>query len=169
MTTPLKVDLHDQLAKVGGSWVWFAFFGAVSIVLGILALAWPGHTLVALGVLFGAQLVVGGIFRLVGAITFDESSGSARTLAAVLGLFSLLVGLYALRHIVITVLALGLVLGIFWVISGVMELFTAVEHRAMPGRTWAGVSGAFSVIAGIILLSWPGFRCWRWRSSPASG
>ena len=66
----------------------------------------PG-TLVVLGVLFGVQLVVGGIFRLVGAITFDEGSGSARALAAILGVFSLLVGLYALRHIVITVLALG--------------------------------------------------------------
>jgi uncharacterized membrane protein HdeD (DUF308 family) len=151
-----RIDLHDQIAKLGKSWPWFAFFGAVSIVAGILALAWPGRTLIVLGVIFGVQLVVNGIFRLVGAITFDESSGSARALAAVLGVFSLLVGLYALRHIVITVLALGLVLGIYWVIDGVMELFTAIEHRAMPGRTWAAVAGVFGIIAGLILLSWPG-------------
>ena len=53
-------------------------------------------------------------------------------------------------------LALGLVLGIYWVIDGVMEVFTAIEHRAMPGRTWAAVSGVFGIIAGLILLSWPG-------------
>ena len=133
----LRLDLRDQLAKFGRSWGWFAFFGVVSIVAGVLALAWPGRTLIVLGVLFGAQLVVGGIFRLVGAVTFDEGSGSARALAAVLGVFGLLVGLYALRHIVITVLALGLVLGIYWVIDGVMELFTAIEHP-VDARTGVG-------------------------------
>ena len=53
-------------------------------------------------------------------------------------------------------LALGLVLGIFWVIAGVTEVFTAIEHPAMAGRTWAALSGVLGTLAGIVLLSWPG-------------
>lgn len=154
--TNTSLDVRDQLVRLGRSWGWFAFFGVVSIVAGVVALAWPGRTLIVLAVLFGAQLVVGGIFRLVGALTFDEGSGSARTLSAVLGVFALLVGLYALRHIVITVLALGLVLGIYWVVDGVTELFTAIEHRGLPARGWTAVSGAFGLVAGLVLLAWPG-------------
>lgn len=75
---------------------------------------------------------------------------------AILGLLGLLIGLYALRHIVITVLALGLVLGIYWVIDGVSELFAAIEHPGLPGRSWVVLSGALGVVAGIILLAWPG-------------
>jgi uncharacterized membrane protein HdeD (DUF308 family) len=155
-TTFPSADLRDRVAAVGRSWWWFAAFGAISVIAGVMALAWPGRTLLVLAVLFGAQLVVSGIFRLVAALTMDDGSGGARTLSAILGIFGLLVGLYALRHIVITVLALGLVLGIYWVIDGVAQLFTAIEHKAMAGRTWAVVSGVFGTIAGIVLLSWPG-------------
>jgi len=156
LPTTASNDLRDHVVRVGRSWGWFAFFGVVSIVAGVAALAWPGHTLIALAVLFGVQLVFSGIFRLVGALTFDEGSGSARALSAILGLFGLLVGLYALRHIVITVLALGLVLGIYWVVDGVIEVFTAIEHRGLSGRPWVAISGVFGIIAGLILLSWPG-------------
>src|SRR6201986_1878017 len=68
-------DVHDRMAQVGRAWWWPAFFGVVSIVAGVLALAWPGPTLVVLAVLFGIELIVWGIYRLVGAITFGDESG----------------------------------------------------------------------------------------------
>ena len=111
-------DVHDQVTRVGRAWWWPAIFGVISIVAGVLALAWPGPTLVVLAVLFGIELIVWGIFRLVGAVTFGDESGGARVLWAVLGLLSLLIGFYALRHIVITLLSLGLLLGIFWLVDG---------------------------------------------------
>jgi uncharacterized membrane protein HdeD (DUF308 family) len=48
-------------------------------------------------VLFGVQLVVTGIFRFVAAVAVDDLSGGARALLAVLGLLSLIIGLYAVR------------------------------------------------------------------------
>ncbi len=149
-------DPLEMLTRIGRSWGWFAFFGAVSVVVGIIALVWPGQTLVVLAVVFGIQLIVSGVFRLIGALVLDDASGGARVLMAILGLLGLLVGLYALRHAVITLIALALVLGIYWIIDGVTELFAAIAHPGLPGRGWTAAAGVLGIIAGIIVLAWPG-------------
>ncbi len=143
------------MTRVGRAWWWPALFGVVSIIAGVLALAWPGPTLLVLAVLFGAELIVWGIYRLVGAVTFGDAGGGARTLWAILGVLSLLLGFYALRHIVITLLSLGLLLGIFWLVDGIGLIVSAIEHRGMPGRGLSLLSGVLGVIAGLVLLVWP--------------
>jgi uncharacterized membrane protein HdeD (DUF308 family) len=148
-------DVHDRVTRVGRAWWWPAFFGVVSIVAGLLSLAWPGPTLLVLAVVFGIELIVWGIYRLVGAVTFGDAGGGARTLWAILGVLSLLLGFYSLRHIVITLLALGLLLGIFWLVDGIGLIVSAVEHRSMPGRGLSLLSGVLGVIAGLVLLVWP--------------
>lgn len=147
-------ELRGRIAR--RTWQVMAFFGVVSVIAGVLALAWPGRTLVVLAVLFGIQLIVSGIVRLVMSISYDEASVGARVLSAILGALGLLVGLYAVRHVVITVLALGLVLGIYWTIDGVGQLMAAIEHPQLPGRGVVAASGVLGLISGIILLSWPG-------------
>jgi uncharacterized membrane protein HdeD (DUF308 family) len=49
-----------------------------------------------------------------------------------------------------------LLLGIFWIVSGAVELFTAPSHRQMPHRGWNAVMGIVSVLAGIVVLVYPG-------------
>lgn len=154
-TGPEIPDIQVHLVRVSRSWVWFAFFGVLSFVIGILALAWPGHTLVALAVLFGLQLVVSGIFRLIAAVAAPDATGGARALMAILGLLGLVVGLWALRHIDIALSALAIFLGIYWIIDGVVETFTAIDHPGLLGRGWVVVSGLLGILAGLILLVWP--------------
>jgi uncharacterized membrane protein HdeD (DUF308 family) len=143
------------MTRVGRAWWWPAIFGVISIIVGVLALAWPGPTLLVLAVVFGVELIVWGIYRLIGAITFGDAGGGARILWAILGILSLLLGFYAIRHIVITLLALGLLLGIFWLVDGIGLIVSAVEHRGMPGRGLTVLSGVLGIIAGLILLVWP--------------
>lgn len=148
-------DMRDQVVGVGRSWIWLAIFGVISIILGVLALAWPGPTLIVLAVVFGIQLIFYGIFRLVGSLTIGEASGGARTLWAILGILSLLIGFYALRHIVITVLSLGLLLGIFWLVDGIGQIVSAIEHKGMRSRGVSVLLGILGVVAGLVLLVWP--------------
>ncbi len=106
--------------------------------------------------LFGVQLIVMGIFRFAGAFASDDLTGGTRALLAVLGVLSLIIGLYAVRHVLITLLALALLLGIFWIVSGAGELFTAISHREMRGRGWNAVMGIVSIVAGLVVLVYPG-------------
>lgn len=53
----------------------------------------------------------------------------------------IIIGLWALRHVLLTLLALVVLLGIFWVVNGTIELFTALSHRGLPKSTGeAGVA-----------------------------
>jgi uncharacterized membrane protein HdeD (DUF308 family) len=155
MTGPLRPDPADMLGRVGRHWGWLLAFGVITVVAGIVALAWPGVTLLVIAIVFGIELVVLGIFRFVAAFGHDVGGGT-RILYALLGVLSLIIGLYALRHVLITVLALALLLGIFWVINGAIELFAAISHRDIPHRGWTSVMGVLSIVAGLILLAYPG-------------
>ena len=157
MSEPLQPDAAAQmLRQVGRHWGWILAFGIVTLLAGVIALAWPGRTLLVIAVLFGLQLICTGIFRFVAAFATEDLTGGTRVLLALLAVISLIVGLYALRHVLITLLALALLLGIYWVVSGVVELFTALSHREMTGRGWTALMGVLSVLAGIVLLAYPG-------------
>jgi uncharacterized membrane protein HdeD (DUF308 family) len=155
MPAGTSVDPADLVARVGRHWGWLLAFGIITVLLGIIALAWPGRTLVVVAVLFGAQLIVMGIFRFVGALASEDLTGANRVLLALLGVLSLIVGLYAVRHVLVTLFALVVLLGIFWIISGAIELFMALSHREMSQRGWNSIMGVISIIAGIVVLAYP--------------
>jgi hypothetical protein len=77
-------------------------------------------------------------------------------LLALLGVLSFIVGLYALRNVLVTIAALALLLGIFWIVNGAMEVFTALSHRGMQGRGWTSFMGLLGVVAGVVVLVYPG-------------
>jgi uncharacterized membrane protein HdeD (DUF308 family) len=148
-------DAADVLAGVGRHWGWVLTFGIVTLLAGLFTLFWPGRTIVVVAVLFGAQLVVAGIFRFIAALAADEESGGARALLALLGVLSFIVGLYALRNVLVTIAALALLLGIFWIVNGAVEVFAALSHRGMQGRGWTIFMGLLSVVAGVVVLVYP--------------
>ena len=156
MTVRPVGDPADLVARIGKHWGWVLAFGIITLAIGVIALVWPGRTLLVLAVLFGAQLIVMGIFRFAGAFATTDLSGGNRVLLALLGVLSLIIGLYAVRHVLITLIALALLLGIFWVVSGAIEIFMALSHREMAHRAWNALMGIISVLAGIVVLSYPG-------------
>ena len=155
MDRELRTDAADMLAGVGRHWGWVLVFGIITLLAGLLTLVWPGRTIVVLAVLFGIQLVVAGIFRFVAALAADDETGGTRVLLALLGVLSFIVGLYALRHVLLTIAALALLLGIFWIVNGAVETFTALSHRRMQGRGWTIFMGLLSIVAGIVVLVYP--------------
>ena len=155
MTTPLRRDIGDQLGRVGRHWGWLLLFGVLMVAAGICAVAWPGPTVLVLAVLFGIQIIVSGIFSFINAFAADESGGM-RVWNVILGLLGIVIGLYAVRHIIVSVVALALLIGIYWVAYGVAQIYAAIAHRELPHRGWMGFIGALSVAAGIIVIAWPG-------------
>jgi len=155
MTHATWPDAADVLARASRHWGWMMAFGIISLVAGVAVLAWPGRTLIVVAVLFGIQLVVTGIFRFVAAFASEDLTGGTRVLLAVLGVLSLIIGLYAVRHVLVTLLALALLLGIYWIVNGAVELFMALSAPGVPGRGWTVVVGVLSVLAGLLVLVYP--------------
>jgi uncharacterized membrane protein HdeD (DUF308 family) len=146
----------DMLGRLGRHWGWLLGYGILTILAGIGALAWPGETLLVVAVLFGVQLIFGGVYRLVAALSMDDVAGGTRVLYVLLGILSVIIGLWAIRHVLLTLIALVLFLGIFWIVSGTIDIFTALSHRGLPERGWTSVTGLLSILAGLIVLAVPG-------------
>ena len=156
MTTTLGQEPTDLISQVGRHWGWVLAYGILTVLAGVAVLAWPSETLLVIAVLFGVQLIISGIFRFVGALASDDLTGGTRVMLALLGVLSIIIGLWAVRHAVLTLVALIVFLGIFWVINGLIEIFAALSHRGMPDRGWSVLMGVLSAIAGIIVLAYPG-------------
>jgi uncharacterized membrane protein HdeD (DUF308 family) len=156
MSTLMDRDIEATLRGVGRAWSWVLAFGVISILVGLVAIVWPNATLVAIAIIFAIQLIVGGVFRFVGAFAVPVENGWLRALQALLAILSFVVGIYLLGHVSLSLLVLALLLGIYWTAQGIMELFVAIGHSELPGRAWMILSGILSIVAGIILVVWPG-------------
>ena len=146
----------EAIGRIGKHWGWMLAFGILTIAAGICALVWPGITLLAAAIVFGVQLIVAGIYRLVAAFAAPEElhryPGHARRARGALADHRPV----TFRHVLLTVVALALLLGIFWVANGVIELFTAFSNRQASGRGWLVAMGIVSIVAGVLLLAIPG-------------
>jgi uncharacterized membrane protein HdeD (DUF308 family) len=128
--------------------------GAVTILFGIFALAWPGITAVALAIVFGAYALIDGVGLLVDAFRHpDRPYRGARIAGGVLGVAA---GVTTLVWPAITALALALLVGAWVVVTGVADIVAAIRYRRqIRGEVLLGLVGLVSVVAGIAILVWP--------------
>jgi uncharacterized membrane protein HdeD (DUF308 family) len=156
MAKTVAGDVGDRLGVVGRSWGWILTFGILTLIAGVLALVWPRETLLFIALLFGAQLIVEGVFRFVEALSAPRESSLPWVLPALLAILSFIVGIYLLRHPFFTILILAVLLGIYWMVHGITETFSAIAHRERPNRGLTAASGVLGIVAGGIVLFYPG-------------
>ena len=144
----------DGTRRADNSWIIMLVGAAVTFVLGLIIVVWPHATLSVIAILVGIQLLVLGIIGLIAGFT-SESSAGARTVDIVLGLLGILVGLYFIRHLTVTVTLLAILLGVFWVMRGIVDLIVAAVAGPVPGRWIKAVIGVISLAAGLIVLFKP--------------
>jgi uncharacterized membrane protein HdeD (DUF308 family) len=130
--------------------------GVLTIVLGVMVLAWPGPTILVASTMFGVYLLVSGFAELFLAFTLPRSA-TTRVLLFLTGALSLVMAILSFRHFGDTyaVLLLSLWIGVGFIFVGVSENVVAINERDLPGRGWYVVLGITSVIAGGIVLVWP--------------
>ena len=143
---------HAMMQNVADHWGLVVVMGVLSIILGVLAVVYPGATIVTVSIFFAAWLFVSGIFSLVGSFTRDGDTGS-RVLAAILGVLSIIVGWALLRSPFQSVEVFIFVLGVFWLVQGIMTFVGAFSRK--EGRNWQLFIGIIGSIAGVIILVYP--------------
>jgi len=137
-----------------GAWRAVATIGVLAVIFGVLVLAWPGISLIVVGVLFGLYLVLSGVLQLVAAFG-THTSTAMRVLAFFSGALSILLGLLCFRSALTSLVLLAVWIGVGWLIRGIAQIVAAVSDRAMPARGWQGILGVIGVLAGITLIDSP--------------
>ena len=130
--------------------------GIVSIVIGILAIAWPGMTIAVLVGIFGAYAIIDGITNLF--IGFSRARAEDRSWVHVVqGLVGIGAGVLAFVWPGITALALVFFIAAWAVVTGVFEIVAAIRlRRVIKGEWLLALSGALSVALGVLVFAFPG-------------
>jgi uncharacterized membrane protein HdeD (DUF308 family) len=128
--------------------------GILSVVLGVMVLAWPNATLVVAAIFFGAYLLVTGISQVFHAFTL-HISGGGRALLFISGAASLVLAVLCFRSIGDSILLLAIWIGIGFIFRGVATAAAAISDPGTPGRGWEIFIGIVTLIAGIIVLAYP--------------
>jgi len=144
------------LRVIAENWWLMLLRGVAAVTFGILALAWPGKTLLLLLVLFGAYAIVDGLLALGAAFGRGRSSGSSWWLAIAGGL-GVVAGLATFLWPGVTVMVLLLFIGAWTLMRGLLEIAGAIQMRHETEDAWLlALDGVISVIFGVSVLVFPG-------------
>ncbi|WP_405672980.1 DUF308 domain-containing protein [Streptomyces canus] len=146
-------DPADVLARLGRSWTWILCSAVATLVPGILVLVWPEETLHVLAVLIGLYLLVTGAFRFVA--VFGREEHGERIPGLLLAVLYVLAGVLSLRNPLQTITALSLVVGVVWLVSGILTLYTALAAKDLPHRGVVLGAAVLAIVAGIVVLALP--------------
>jgi uncharacterized membrane protein HdeD (DUF308 family) len=130
--------------------------GALSVILGVLVLVWPGKSIVVAAILFGVYLLVSGIAQVIFAFSLHVSAGG-RVLLFISGAASLILAVLAFRHFGqgYAILLLAIWIGVGFIFRGVATTVSAISDPGVPGRGWNIFFGVITLIAGIVVIASP--------------
>ncbi len=129
--------------------------GLLAVAVGIVALAWPGITVLALVILFAIYAFFAAGMEAVKAFS-SETAGPVMG-HLLLGLVDVGAGVIALAWPGPTALVLVLVVGAWAIVAGLVEIFAGSEVGETAGtRALFFVSGLISIAFGIVLFARPG-------------
>jgi uncharacterized membrane protein HdeD (DUF308 family) len=137
------------------NWWLLALRGALAVVFGIIAFVWPGLTLEALVLLFGAYAFLEGVgvfgFGLMAAS--DHQQWWPLVLSGILGIA---VGVLTFMQPGAMALAIVYLIGAWAIVTGLLELVAAIRLRDVISNEWLmGLSAVFSIIFGVLVLAQP--------------
>lgn len=128
--------------------------GILSLILGVMVLAWPGPTLLVAAIFFGVYLLVTGVSQVFHAFTL-HISGGGRALLFISGAASLVLAVLCFRSIGNSILLLAIWIGIGFIFRGVATAAAAISDSSTPSRGWEIFIGIVTLIAGVIVLAYP--------------
>jgi uncharacterized membrane protein HdeD (DUF308 family) len=129
--------------------------GILAVVAGILAIAWPGVTILALVILFAVYAFLNA--GLQGARAFGSRAAGPVFGHLLLGLIDLAAGVFALAWPAPTAFVLVIVVAAWALVSGFAEVFAGFQIGETAGaRAMFILSGLVSVAFGVLLFARPG-------------
>ncbi len=151
MSSMSTADSAESIRAVGRKWWLLALFGVITIGFGIVLTFKPGKSVHTIAVIIGIWLLIVGVVQLIRAI----GASGERTGFVLVGLLAIVIALILLHHTTTTVAVLGFIVGIFWTIGGVTELFHGFSANDSAVSWPTVILGLIATIIGILCLVYP--------------
>jgi len=136
-------------------WLVLLVRGILAILFGIVALVWPGWTILALIYVFGAYALIDGVMAVANSIQ-DRSASSNWWLLLIRGIIGIIIGLLVFFWPGLTAIVLFTLIGTWAIVIGVFELLAAFVLPGDLRLEWSFVlGGILSIILGLIFIRQP--------------
>jgi len=133
-------------------WWILALRGVLAVLFGLLAFFIPGITLLSLVLLFGAYVLLDGIFDLVAA-TRSPSHHWALVLEGIIGIIA---GILTFLWPGITAMVLLYLIAFWAIFTGVLEIIAGIRLRqVLSDEIWLILMGVLSLLFGLFILIFP--------------
>lgn len=149
---PVNAEPPDVAQGLARSWQVGLFVGIVTVILGIVVTAHPSTSLNVIAALLGILLLVSGLFYLVRALDPAEAH---RAWVVIVGLLFMVIGIFLIRHLDLTRNLIAFLIGITWIVQGMVGLVAGFSDKSLPARGWTIGFGCVSLLAGIVVLCVP--------------
>jgi uncharacterized membrane protein HdeD (DUF308 family) len=128
--------------------------GIVGVVFGVIAFLWPGITIAALVVIFGAYAIIDGITNLM--LGFSRTGAHGRWAHVLQGVVGIAAGVLTFMWPAITALVLVLLIGAWAIVTGIFEIAAAIRlRRVITGEWMLVLSGIVSILFGVMVFAFP--------------
>jgi uncharacterized membrane protein HdeD (DUF308 family) len=152
--------LFDRAAKISRTqvtkmrWV-LGLHGLASVVFGVMILVWPGISVYALTIVFGAYTLATGMFEF--GTAFTAQGKEERGWLILRGMLGIGVGVLVFAWPGISALALLYVIGAYAVGLGILAIVAAFR-LPLNGRETASMvlTGLVAIVFGIVIFAKPG-------------
>ena len=128
---------------------WLLVLGIAYVILGWVAIGYPMAATIAIEIMLGYILLVGGAIAVVGSFF----SGNWKNLILILlsGILYIFVGFFLVTDMKEGVITLTLLLAAFLLVEGIFKIINAFQMQPAPNWGWILVSGIASVILAVLI------------------
>jgi uncharacterized membrane protein HdeD (DUF308 family) len=133
---------------------WLIFLGAVSVIVGMMALGSPLMPGLLVAAVVGFFMLVAGISQVVG--SFKAGSFGSGTLPFLGGALTTFAGLVMFMRPVVGLKVLTLIIAAYFLADGLSGIALAFRVKPEKGWVWVLFSGVVALLLGIVILGkWP--------------
>jgi uncharacterized membrane protein HdeD (DUF308 family) len=134
-------------------------WGALLIVLGVMAVGSPFLAAVAVNVVVAWLILFAGVVHL--ALAFRAHGAGSMIWKVLVGIAYLCFGAYLLVHPVLAVATLTLLLASLFLIEGILDIVLYVKMRPIHGSSWVLIDGIVTLLLGLMIyMQWPSSSAW---------
>jgi len=140
-------SVGEALAK---QWWVLLVRGILALLFGIVAVALPSLTLLALVMLFGVYVLLDGM------VVLWVGVGARAWWLVIVGILGLIAGILAFVYPSITAVALLCLIAAWAIVRGMFEIIAAIQLRKEISNQWTLIIGGIvSILFGVVLVARP--------------
>jgi uncharacterized membrane protein HdeD (DUF308 family) len=150
---------NTPASGLGKSSGWSIIWGIVTFICGLIAIALPLISSIGIVILLAWVILFAGVSHLI--FAFHSHSVGSVLWQILLAVLYIAAGIYLLMNPLLGVVSLTLVLAVFLILEGIIEIALYFKLRGSRHAGWVLLDGIITLVLGILIWrQWPSSSVW---------